>query len=76
VFFDPVEDRIRSRWLPVFALCCFPAILATVLLLNVWDKSPVFKLDERPVLNTLFRRCPLSLCAPLPVRGCVPQART
>jgi len=55
VFFDPVEDRVRSRWLPVFAICTFPAILATVLLLDVWDKSTVFKLDERPVLNTLFR---------------------
>ena len=55
VIFDPVEDRIRSRWMPVFALCAFPAILATVLLLDVWDKSSVLKLDTRPVLNTLFR---------------------
>jgi hypothetical protein len=55
VFFDPVEDRVRSRWLPVFALCAFPSILATVMLLDVWDKSTVFKLDTRPVLNTLFR---------------------
>ena len=55
VFFDPVEDRVRSRWLPVFSLCAFPSILATVLLLDVWDKSTLFKLDTRPVLNTLFR---------------------
>jgi hypothetical protein len=53
--FDPVEDRVRSRWLAVFALCAVPSILATIMLLDVWDKSTIFKLDERPVINTLFR---------------------
>jgi hypothetical protein len=53
--FDPVEDRVRSRWLAVFALCAVPSILATIMLLDVWDKSTIFKLDERPVITTLFR---------------------
>lgn len=69
VFFDPVEDRVRSRWLPVFALCAFPAILATVMLLDVWDKSALFKLDERPVLKTLFRSGDPMLLNMLPAKN-------
>lgn len=42
VFFDPVEDQVRSRWLAVLAMCAFPTILATILLVDVWDNSTLF----------------------------------
>ncbi|EKX50950.1 hypothetical protein GUITHDRAFT_103531 [Guillardia theta CCMP2712] len=54
VWFDPVEDRVRSRWFSVLSFTCIISVLSTVLLRGVWDTSTVLKLDKRPVLKTLF----------------------
>lgn len=55
VLFDPVEDRIRSRWLAMFAMAAIPAILAVALMVDVWDKSSQRTLDTMAVITTLFQ---------------------
>jgi hypothetical protein len=34
VVFDPVEDKIRSRWLAMFTIMAIPTILAVALMVN------------------------------------------
>ena len=48
ILFDPVEDRIRSRWLPALALCLIPTVFSTVFFVDFWDNSAAYTTDAVP----------------------------
>eukprot|EP00282_Hemiselmis_andersenii_P003110 CAMPEP_0114136032 /NCGR_PEP_ID=MMETSP0043_2-20121206/14996_1 /TAXON_ID=464988 /ORGANISM="Hemiselmis andersenii, Strain CCMP644" /LENGTH=278 /DNA_ID=CAMNT_0001229755 /DNA_START=168 /DNA_END=1000 /DNA_ORIENTATION=+ len=55
VIHDPVEDRVRSRGLGVLTITLIPVVLATLLLVGVWDSSSVVTTERTPMVSVLFR---------------------
>lgn len=55
VIFDPVEDRVRSRWLSVLPICLIPTILSTLLLVGVWDQTSVVQTEKTPKVDIMFK---------------------
>jgi hypothetical protein len=54
VIFDPVEDRIRSRWLGVLTLSLVPTILSTIFLVGFWGSFTAMVTESTPNVHVLF----------------------